>query len=85
MDCSDIFNSILQDIWNYEIKGKQYFPKNLKLADITPVYKKKVSTLDEIYWPVSALTLHKKRSLSLRISSVNVTKSAVSCRFGYIY
>ena len=24
-----------------EILGKQHFPKNLKLADVTPVYKKK--------------------------------------------
>ena len=30
-------------------------------------------------------TLHKKRSFQLRISSVNVTKSRVSCRFGYIH
>ena len=30
------------DILNYEILGKQYFPKDLKLADITPVYKEKV-------------------------------------------
>ena len=29
--------------------------------------------------------LHKKQSFSLRISSVNVTKSAVSCGFGHIY
>ena len=29
--------------------------------------------------------LHKKRSFPLRISSVNVTKSAVSCGFGHIY
>ena len=33
-DSFNICNSILQDIWNYEILGKQYFPKNLKLADI---------------------------------------------------
>ena len=31
------------------------------------------------------LPLHKKRSFPLRISSVNVTKSAVSCKFGHIY
>ena len=30
------------DILNYEILGKQYFPKDLELADITPVYKEKV-------------------------------------------
>ena len=29
--------------------------------------------------------LHKKRKFPLRISSVNVIKSAVSCRFGHIY
>ena len=31
------------------------------------------------------LTLHKKWSFPIRISTVNVTKSAVSCWFGYIY
>ena len=31
------------------------------------------------------ITLHKKWSFPLRISSVNVTKFAVSCRFGHIY
>ena len=41
-DYSDIFNSLFQDIWNYEIIGKQYFPKNSKLADVIPVYKKKI-------------------------------------------
>ena len=30
-----------------------YFPNKLKLADITPVYKKKDSTLIENYRPVS--------------------------------
>ena len=54
-DSSDIFNSILQDIWNYEILVKQYSPKNLKLADMTPVYKKKDPTLVENYRPVSVL------------------------------
>ena len=54
-DFSDIFNSILQDIWNYEILGKQYFPKNLKLADITPVCKKKDPTLVSNFIPVSVL------------------------------
>ena len=54
-DSSDIWNSILQDKWNYEILGKQYFPKNLKLADITPVHKKKDSTLVANYRPVSVL------------------------------
>ena len=35
---SDICNKVLQKIWNSEILGKQY-PHDLKLADITPVFK----------------------------------------------
>ena len=31
------------------------------------------------------LTLHKKWSLPLRVSSVNMTKSAGNCEFGHIY
>ena len=31
------------------------------------------------------VSLHKKISFPLRISFVNVTKSAVSCEFGHIY
>ena len=30
-------------------------------------------------------TLYKKRSFPLRISSANVTKSAIFCEFGHIY
>ena len=48
-DSSNICNSLLPNIWNYEILRKQYFPKNLKLSDITPVYKKKDPTLVENY------------------------------------
>ena len=54
-DSFDICNSVLQDIWKYEILGKQYFPKNLKLTDITPVYQKKDATSIENYRPVSVL------------------------------
>ena len=42
-------------MWNYEILGKQNFPKKLKLADITRVNKKKDPTLVENYRPVSVL------------------------------
>ena len=42
-DSPDVCNSVLQDIQNYEILGKHYFLKILKLADITPVNKKKRS------------------------------------------
>ena len=54
-ESSNVCNSTLKDIWNYEILGKQNFSKNLKLADITPVYMKKDPTLVENYRPVSVL------------------------------
>ena len=46
-DSADICNSILQVIWSYEILGKRYFPKNARLADIIPVYRKEDPTLIE--------------------------------------
>ena len=42
-DSSDICNSILEDICNYEILGKQYFPKNLELADDSSIQEKRSS------------------------------------------
>ena len=51
----EICNVDLQNIWNSEILEKLYFPNNLKLADVTPVYKKKDPTLVENYRPVSVL------------------------------
>ena len=37
------------------------------------------------WWFIFLITLHKKWSFPLTISSVNVTKSAVFCRFVHIY
>ena len=37
------------------------------------------------YWPMQVWALHKKWSFPLRISPVNVTKSAGNCAFGHIY
>ena len=46
--------SVLPKLFNYSIE-KSDFPQNLKLADITPVYKKN-NPLDKTnYWPVSVL------------------------------
>ena len=53
---SEICSVALQNIWNSEILGKLYFPNKLKLADITPVYKKKDPILVENYRPASVLT-----------------------------
>ena len=52
---SDICNKVLHKIWNSEILGKQNFPQNLKLADITLAFEKKDPTLAENYRPVTVL------------------------------
>ena len=52
---SETCNVALQNISNSEISGKLCFPNKLKLADITPVYKKKDPSLIENYRPVSVL------------------------------
>ena len=52
---SEICSVALQNIWNSEILGKLYFPNKLKLADTTPVCKKKDPTLVKNCRPVSAL------------------------------
>ena len=40
-ETSDICSPVLQQIWNDEIFKNCQFPENFKLADITPVFKKK--------------------------------------------
>ena len=52
---SDICNKVIQKIWNSEILGKQYFPQNLKLADVTSAFKKKDPTLAKNCRPASLL------------------------------
>ena len=54
---SNVCNAVFGDIWNFEILEKQNFPRNLKFADVTPVYKKKDPTLFGNYRPVSVLLL----------------------------
>ena len=39
-EVSDICAPALNDIWNNEIITQKSFPNNLKLADVTPVFKK---------------------------------------------
>ena len=52
---SNVCNIGRHKIWNSEILGKQYFSQNLKLADITAVYKKKDPALAKSYRAVSVL------------------------------
>ena len=39
----------------------------------------------KLHCVILQLSLHKKQSFPLRISSVNLTKSPVFCEFGHIY
>ena len=52
-ECSDICSLFLAQIRSNEIINQKTFPTNLKLADVTPAFKKKDSTLAENYRPVS--------------------------------
>ena len=45
----------LANIWNEEILLNKNFPENLKLVDVTPIFKKKDKTFVENYRPVSVL------------------------------
>ena len=47
-DVSDICSPILANIWNEEILVNKNFPENLKLADLSPVFKKKDKILSKI-------------------------------------
>ena len=46
---------LLRDIWNVEIVQNKIYPANLKLADITPIFKKLEKILVDNYRPVSIL------------------------------
>ena len=54
-DVSDVCSPVLANIWNEEILLNKNFPENLKLADVTPIFKKKDKTFVENYRPVSVL------------------------------
>ena len=45
----------IKNIWNFGMLEKQCFLRNVKLADVKPIYKKKDPNLVENYRPVSAL------------------------------
>ena len=48
------------DIWNIQIVRNKIFPTNLKLADISPIFKKDDATLVKNYRPVSVLPVVSK-------------------------
>ena len=59
-EVSDICAPALNDIWNNEIITQKCFPNNLKLADVTPVFKKEDASLLKNYRPVSVLLVVSK-------------------------
>ena len=46
---------VLANIWKEEILLNKNFPENLKLVDVTPIFKKKDKTFVENYRPISVL------------------------------
>ena len=59
-EVSDICAPALNDIWNNEIITQKCFPNNLKLAHVTPVFKKEDASLLKNYRPVSVLPVVSK-------------------------
>ena len=56
----DIIVEPLAEIWNTEIIDHHKFPAELKLADITPIFKRLEIFLDKNYRPVSILPVVSK-------------------------
>ena len=56
-EVSEVTAPYLTNIWNTQIITGQTFPDNLKLADITHVFKKRDSNLTKNHRPVSVLTI----------------------------
>ena len=57
---SDICAPALNEIWNNEITTQKCLPNNLKLVDVTPVFKKDDASLLKNYRPVSVLPVASK-------------------------
>ena len=79
---SKVSASVLHKLFNDSIE-KSDFPRNLKLADITPVYKK-IDPLDKTnYRPVSVLTVVSK--ISERIMQKPINNFIISFLFPYLF
>ena len=52
---SDIYSTFFAAIWNQELILSKTFPQKLKVSDITPMYRKEVSTKVQTYRAVSVL------------------------------
>ena len=59
-EMSEVSAPFLTNIWNIEIVSQHKFSDNLKLADVTPVFKKDDANLTKNYRPVSVLPIVSK-------------------------
>ena len=59
-EVSDICAPALNDIWNNEIITQKSFPNNVRLADVTPLFKKEDASLLKNCRPVSVLPVVSK-------------------------
>ena len=57
---SDISSKSLMKVWNTEAVQNKMFPNNLKVPDITPIFKNGDSTLEKNYRHVSILPVAPK-------------------------
>ena len=67
----DIISQPLMEIWNDDIIRNKKFPTKLKLADLTPIFKKLENILAENYRPVSILPVVSKVFERLMQKQVN--------------
>ena len=59
-EMSEVSAPFLTNVWNIEIVSQHKFSYNLKLADVTPVFKKDDANLTKSYRPVSVLLIVSK-------------------------
>ena len=72
------------DIWNIRIVRNKIFPINLKLADISPIFKKDDATLVKNYRPVSVLPVVSKIFVKIMHKQITVYIEEYLSPFFYV-
>ena len=81
---SDICALALNNICNNEIITQKCFPNNLKLEDVTPVFKKENASLLKNYRPVSVLLVVSKMYENYAEADFKVYRQAFISPFMWI-
>ena len=79
-DVSDVCSPILANFWNEEILFNKGFPENFKLADVSPIFKKKDQTFVESCRTVIVLPTVSKifgRIMQKQIFYVDIEENSV--------